>query len=170
MDGAVTIFLGLGSNLGDRSALLKNARQELNNLPINEFVASPIYESEPYQGMDQPSYYNQVVGGVTSLSPTKLLESCLSIEKRLGRVRGERWGSRLVDIDILYYQDLILDTESLIIPHMECSNRGPVLLPLNDLAPDWEDPRFCKPIKVLLEAWRNKTTEPIPVKLDIPYH
>ncbi|MBF0288408.1 MAG: 2-amino-4-hydroxy-6-hydroxymethyldihydropteridine diphosphokinase [SAR324 cluster bacterium] len=160
---SATIYLGLGSNLGDRSSLLKHACQELQHLPLKDFQESSIYESEPYQGMEQPLYYNQVVRGMTSLTPRQLLETCLEIEKRLGRKREYRWESRLIDIDILYYDDLVLDSEELIIPHHDLVNRGFFLLPLFELAPDWTDPRAQQTVDRLLQHWKARASEPMPV-------
>jgi len=163
MSTPAKVYLALGSNLGDRAELLKTARQDLKNLPLDDFETSSIYESAPYQGAQQPPYYNQVVCGRTSLSPEQLLEACQRIEKKMGRIRKKRWESRLIDIDILYYEDLILASESLILPHTDLVNRGFVLLPLAELAPSRVDPRFQESIDTLLKRWENQTEEPIPV-------
>ncbi len=94
------VFFGLGSNLGDRACYLQQAREALTDLPLQEFQASSVYESLPLANMDQPLYLNQVVCGQTTLGPETLLETCLQIEKRLGRIRWEHWGSRIIDIDL----------------------------------------------------------------------
>lgn len=159
------VYLGLGSNLGDRLALLRYARQDLEKLVLNDLKASPIYESAPYLGAQQPVYYNQVVKGHTTMSPVELLDACHTIEYRLGRVRNKRWESRLIDIDILFYGDLIMESGKLCIPHPEFQNRGPVLIPLYDLSPDWTDPKTNKPIQELLELWKQRTSEPYPIAI-----
>ncbi len=156
------VYLGLGSNLGDRFTLLQHACQALQNLPLNNFRTSSIYESEPYQGIDQPPYYNQVVTGETSLSPQQLLKACLKIEKQLGRTRQHHWESRLIDIDILYYDDLVLDSKELVIPHTDLANRGFFLVPLFELAPDWKDPKRQQTVDRLLQHWKIHSNEPIP--------
>ncbi len=165
MDTQTKIFLGLGSNLGDRTSLLKEACQDLQNLPLGLFQASSIYESAPHQGAQQPLYYNQVVSGWTFLAPDDLLRTCHAIEKKLGRVRKKRWESRLIDIDILYYGDLILDSEKLNIPHRDLANRGFVLLPMAELDLEHIDPRACETVGVLLQRWKTHTSEPMPACL-----
>ena len=106
------VFFGLGSNLGDRARYLQQAREALADLPLQEFQASSVYESLPLANMDQPLYLNQVVCGQTTLGPETLLETCLQIEKRLGRIRWEHWGSRIIDIDLLSYGKRIVDVLS----------------------------------------------------------
>lgn len=165
MSAPARVYLGLGSNLGDRTDQLRTARQELQNLPLDDFHESSLYESVPYKGAEQPHYYNQVVSGRTSLSPGQLLAACHLIEKKLGRIRKKRWESRLIDIDILYYEELILESEELIIPHADLANRGFVLLPLAELAPQRIDPRSQKTIATLLRHWKTQTTEPVPVRI-----
>ncbi|MBF0276698.1 MAG: 2-amino-4-hydroxy-6-hydroxymethyldihydropteridine diphosphokinase [SAR324 cluster bacterium] len=163
MNNQFEVFLGLGSNIGDRVNLLKAARQSLENLPLAHFRASAIYESEPYQGARQPPYLNQVVGGWTQLSPSKLLNACHIIEKNLGRIRKKRWESRLIDIDILFYENLVLNTEQLSIPHLDLVNRGFVLLPLAEMIPKQIDPRTNQSIETLLDHWKYHSSEPTPV-------
>ena len=163
MTPAAEVFLGLGSNLGNRAGLLNSACQALQQLPLSDFQTSSIYESVPYQGADQPLYYNQVARGKTPLSPQELLEACHAIEAKLGRVRQKRWESRPIDIDILYYADLILEFESLTLPHIDLANRGFVLLPLAEIAPHHIDPRWQTPITTLLQRWQTHTQEPHPV-------
>ena len=156
------IYLGLGSNLEDRVKMLEAACEQLRLMPLDDFQASPIYESQPYQGMEQPHYYNQVIHGKTSLTPNELLTNCLRIEKNLGRMRRHRWEPRVIDIDILYYGNLIIETDELTIPHMDLTNRSFVLLPLIDIAPNWLDVRTGKTISTLFEQWCQTHNEPLP--------
>ena len=96
----VLVHLALGSNLGNRVELLDNACLELEKLPLKRLARSPVVESSPLLGMEQPEFLNQVVCGYTVLGPEVLLKQCLAIEARLDRVRGEHWGPRTMDIDI----------------------------------------------------------------------
>lgn len=163
MSAPVDVFLGLGSNLGDRGALLQSACKSLQQLPLADFQTSSLYESVPYQGAEQPLYYNQVARGKTHLSPQELLQACHAIEARLGRIRKKRWESRPIDIDILFYADLLLESEGLTIPHIDLANRGFVLLPLAEIAPHHMDPRSKTSMAALLQHWQAHTQEPEPV-------
>lgn len=134
-----SIYLGLGSNIGDRGA---NLRAALSRLA--EFVriarVSPVYETEPLLVEDQPLFLNLVCAGLTLLSPLDLLHALKRIERELGRVSGLRYGPRLIDIDLLLYDDLILTTPELTIPHPAMLERAFVLVPLAEIAPDARHP------------------------------
>jgi 2-amino-4-hydroxy-6-hydroxymethyldihydropteridine diphosphokinase len=133
------IYLGLGSNVGKRRAYLEAA---LAALPPAASVLrrSPIYETEPWGFADQETFLNMVVEGVTDLSPQALLKTLKDIEACVGRKRTFRNGPRQIDIDILLYDDLILDEERLHIPHPNLQQRAFVLVPLADLAPELHIP------------------------------
>ncbi len=163
---AVRVFLGMGTNLGDRRLMLERACGALAKLPLEQFQQSSVYETLPYRGMDQPAYYNQAATGLTHLSPQDLLKRCLEIERHLGRVRHTRWESRIIDIDILFYGDLVIDTPDLVVPHRDFQNRGFVLTPLLELAPNQIDPRSRKSIRMLYEEWREQTQEMLPQLLE----
>lgn len=156
------VFLGLGSNLGDRSGFLAQARQALQELPLGDFRESPIYESEPLAGMRQPPYLNQVVSGRTELEASALLEACLQIENVLGRTRTERWGSRTIDIDILAYGRSVIHQPHLQVPHPEMERRSFVLLPMSLLSPEWTHPRSGRSIEQLWDAWQQQFSDPRP--------
>lgn len=111
------IYLGLGSNLGDRKTNLQKAIELLQDSGINVLAGSSVLETEPLGGLDQPKYLNMVVQAKTDLEPPALLTACQKIENLLGRVRGEKWSSRTIDIDILFYDDLEIVTDTLTIPH-----------------------------------------------------
>ena len=98
---AILVYLGLGSNLGDREEYLSMACNQLRFEALRKFLVSSIYESEPLLKMLQPKYFNMVVCGLTILSPQELLKKCQQIEINLGRIRRKRWGCREIDIDIL---------------------------------------------------------------------
>ena len=127
--------LALGGNLGDRLANLQQALRLLAPAVAIEAV-SPLYESDPVGPPGQPAYYNAACLGHTLLEPLELLRSAKAIERALGRQPGERWGPRPIDIDILLFDGLILDTPELTIPHPRLLERPFVLTPLADMAPD----------------------------------
>jgi 2-amino-4-hydroxy-6-hydroxymethyldihydropteridine diphosphokinase len=117
-------YVALGSNLGDRAGHLAAAREALAKLPDTEVVAaSAVEETAPLAGMSQPPYLNQMVLLETRLSPRELLEACQAIERARGRVRGERWGPRTLDVDIVRYGRRRVTEPDLIIPHPELPNR-----------------------------------------------
>lgn len=133
----VTVYLGLGSNMGDSQAYLQRAVELLNAHPeIKVERVSPFLETEPVGYLSQPNFLNGVLRAVTSLSPQGLLTATQSIENRLGRIRTVRWGPRTIDIDILLYGDLVLESAKLTIPHPRMQERAFVLLPLAMLAPE----------------------------------
>ena len=136
----VRAFLGLGSNLGDR---LANVQQAVDRLARTEGIrvarASRVYETDPV-GPPQPDYLNAVVEVETMLRPRSLLEACLGVEVAMGRVRGERWGPRLVDVDVLTYGDEQIDEPGLTVPHPRLAERLFVLEPLFELDPALEVP------------------------------
>ena len=124
------ILLLLGTNLGDRLKNLENARNALKFKGVEIVQESSIYQSEPWGKPDQPWFLNMVVEVNTVLSPYELLEVCLAIETELGRKRKEKWGERLIDIDILFYKNQIIDEPELIIPHPGIAARRFTLMPL----------------------------------------
>ena len=136
------VFLGLGSNLGDRASTISKAIQELSALPDTTVVrSSNLYETEPWGNYDQPAFLNAVIEIATQMEPHELLRNALAIEARLGRVREERWGPRTIDIDILLYDNLVMDDPTLTIPHPRMHERRFVLVPLLEIAPMGADPR-----------------------------
>lgn len=135
------IYVGLGANLGDRAGNLFRARRLLAELPGTRLAAvSEVYETEPVGLREQPWFLNQVVELETGLEPGELLSALLDIEARMGRVRGVRWGPRLIDLDLLRYGDLALDTQALTLPHPRMWERAFVLVPLSELAPELAGP------------------------------
>lgn len=133
----VRAYLGLGSNLGDRAAYLRQAVDALRRLPGSRLLRlSSLYETRPWGVTGQPDYYNLVAELDTSLGAHELLHRALAIEAALGRVRTVRYGPRTVDIDLLLYGDRAIDDPDLTVPHPRMLQRAFVLVPLAELAPD----------------------------------
>ena len=132
----VTAYLGLGSNLGDRRATLQRALELLAAEPgIRVEASSRVWETEPV-GPPQPRYLNAAIRLVTELEPIDLLQACRRVEAALGRVRLERWGPRTLDVDVLLYDDRVVDEPDLQVPHPRMHERAFVLAPLLELEPD----------------------------------
>ena len=143
------VYLALGTNLGNRTG---NLRAAIESLPPSVVVqqASPIYETPPWGVTDQPAFLNMVLEGKTHLSPLELLEYLKNLETKLGRAPTIRWGPRLIDMDILFYDSLVLRVPGLTIPHPHLHERPFVLVPLMDLAPDLVHPVLGISVRALL--------------------
>jgi len=145
------IYLALGSNLGNRLSNLKEAIAALP--PQMEVKAkSAVYETPPWGYQDQPKFLNQVIKATTYLDPEPLLKHLKRLEVTLGRKEIFQNGPRLIDIDILFYDDLILNTRLLVIPHPRLQERGFVLLPLMDIDPDLIHPVSKKSVSQMMSA------------------
>jgi len=132
-----TAYLGLGTNLGDRRAQLAAALRALAADPAISIVrGSSVYESKPVGVLAQPDFLNMVVQIQTAHQPPALLSVCLDIEAGLGRERRERWGPRLIDLDVLLYDGQSWQDERLVLPHPRMHERSFVLVPLAEIAPD----------------------------------
>lgn len=134
------VFLGLGSNLGDRQAALEEALSLLERRGFLVRTRSSVWQTEPVGGVAQDWFLNQVVEGATTLSPEELLEACLDTEREMGRVRLERNGPRLIDVDILLFGDERRDEPGLQIPHPRLHERRFVLEPLFEIAAEVRHP------------------------------
>jgi 2-amino-4-hydroxy-6-hydroxymethyldihydropteridine diphosphokinase len=158
------VYLGLGSNLGDRRA---NLAEAVSRFPeaLHLRRASALYETEPWGYTDQPKFLNQVVEAETNLTPTDLLETIKAIEEALGREVNFRYGPRLIDIDILFYNDLVWQTDTLTVPHPNLHERPFVLIPMAELAPDFRHPLLGRSMRELADeagsagVRRIKTTQ-----------
>jgi 2-amino-4-hydroxy-6-hydroxymethyldihydropteridine diphosphokinase len=145
-------YIGIGSNLDDPERQVRAAIHALMHLPRSTFVrASRLYRTAPWGKADQPAFVNAAVAVSTEMAPRELLAALLAIERARGRERdGERWGPRVIDLDILVYGDARIDEPGLHVPHPRLVERAFVLLPLADLDPDLEVPGLG-PVRDLLE-------------------
>lgn len=158
------VYLGLGANLGKRIKTLEEAVKRLERHPgISVLKKSPYYETEPQGGPPQPRFINAVLSVETSLSPRELLGVVQGVEKALGRQRNagneERWGPRTIDIDILLYDNRIVEDEDLKIPHPMMHERRFVLEPLSDISPEFVHPVLKKAVSRLLEDVKDSYGE-----------
>lgn len=152
VSGPVTVYLGIGSNVGDREEYIEQALFLLEKNPgIQIAKKSANYETEPEGGVDQPPFINAAIEIRTKLPPEKLLEVCQEIETALGRDRETEWGPRTIDIDILLYGNEIISDEKLQIPHPLMHERLFVLKPLKEIAPTAVHPVLEKRIESLYE-------------------
>jgi len=141
-----TAYLALGTNLGDRLANLKQAISALT--PQMEVqTKSQVYETPPWGYEDQPKFLNQVIKAQTYLEPEALLKHLKRLEVALGRKASFQNGPRLIDIDLLFYDDLVLNQPALVLPHPRLHERGFVLRPLMDIAPDLVHPVYKKSVR-----------------------
>ena len=142
-----TAFLSLGSNLGDRAALLNTALNRLQSEGVHIVRRSSIHETEPQDFRDQPKFLNMAVQIETDLTPQELLAAIQKIETELGRQRTIPKGPRTIDIDILFYSNLTITTPNLEIPHPRLTERRFVLDPLSEIAPDLRHPVTGKTVR-----------------------
>ncbi len=142
-------YLGLGTNLADRLANLQKAVDEIPPLVILR-RASSIYESEPWGYVDQPAFLNQVLEVETDLPPAALLKYLKGIERKMGRQPTFRYGPRLIDIDILFYGEQVIDQPDLAIPHPRLPERAFMLAPLAELSPNLRHPANHKTVREML--------------------
>jgi len=156
------VFLLLGSNLGDRRLLLQTAVTKIAERvgPVSE--QSALYETQSWGKTGEPDYLNQVVFLKTQLSANKVLNEILEIETSMGRIRDEKWGSRLIDIDILFYNNEVIKQNDLEVPHPNLHNRRFTLEPLVEIAPELVHPLLNK---TMLELKKDLTDDLLVKKL-----
>jgi len=149
MDMTHTVYLSLGTNLGDRAA---NLKQAITSLPPQMRVKakSNVYETPPWGYAEQDAFLNQVVKVTTYLEPEPLLKHLKRLEVALGRKATFRYGPRLIDLDILFFDDLVHESPALTIPHPHVHERGFVLLPMMDIAPDHVHPVTKRSIREMI--------------------
>ena len=151
-----TAYVALGSNLGDKEANLRKALELLEERGVEVVKTSSFICTEPYGVTDQPQFLNGVCEVRTSLVPLALLHTLLEIEQEMGRVRLRHWGERNIDLDLLLYEDVVLDTPELKLPHPDMQNRDFVLLPLAEIAPELVHPILQKSIEELSNLYISK--------------
>ena len=149
-------YIALGSNLGDKEKNLRRALLLLTQQGVEVVRVSSFLSTEPYGVTDQPQFLNAVACVRTSLAPLALLDVLLATELAMGRVRLRRWGERNIDLDLLLYEDVVLDTPRLRLPHPDMQNRDFVLLPLAEIAPELKHPTLQKTIWELKENLMNR--------------
>lgn len=149
-------YIALGSNLGDKEKNLRRALLLLTQQGVEIVRVSSFLSTEPYGVTDQPQFLNAVACVRTSLAPLALLDVLLATELAMGRVRLRHWGERNIDLDLLLYEDVVLDTPRLRLPHPDMQNRDFVLLPLAEIAPELKHPTLEKTIYELKENLMNR--------------
>jgi len=145
----INVYLLLGSNLGNRLSYLQQAADYINQQTGRVVQSSYVYETQSWGNTTVPDYLNQVLHLQTELLPHDLLAQLLQIELKLGRERTEKWGSRTVDIDILFYGEQVINDVDLVVPHPQLHNRRFTLEPLAEIAPDFVHPVLKKTISLL---------------------
>jgi 2-amino-4-hydroxy-6-hydroxymethyldihydropteridine diphosphokinase len=151
------VYIGIGSNLGDRE---KNCSRSIELLEKNGIVVrqrSSLYETIPWGVREQPLFLNMVIEAETELKPRELLEVLKNVEIEVGREKSSRWGPRAIDLDILLYDDITLNEETLTIPHPYLHERDFVLIPFCEIAPDVKHPLLQATMRELLQTLRNKS-------------
>lgn len=146
------VYLLLGSNLGNREWYISQAVDLINECVGKVQLTSSYYETASWGKTDQPDFINQAIFLQTILTPEQLLNAILDIEKQLGRARVVKWGSRTIDIDIMFYSDMIIKQPDLVVPHPYLHERAFALFPLAEIAPDYVHPFYKKTILELCSS------------------
>jgi len=152
------LYLLAGSNLGDRKDFLRQARLAVENQIGTITAASRLYHTQPWGLSEQPDFLNQALEVQTLLAPFEVLEAIQRIEKAMGRTKKKHWGERIIDLDILFYEGEVIETERLVIPHPRVQDRNFAMAPLAEIAPDLRHPVLGKTIETLLAASEDTLT------------
>ncbi|KAA3658456.1 MAG: 2-amino-4-hydroxy-6-hydroxymethyldihydropteridine diphosphokinase [Chloroflexi bacterium] len=156
-----TIFLGMGTNLGDRQ---QNLQRAVDGLAAGMTITavSQLYETPPWGVDEQPAFFNMCLAANTMQTPDQLLPFIKNLEKKIGRTPTYHWGPRLIDIDILFYNNDIIIEPDLTVPHLHMANRAFVLAPLADIALDFLHPQTGKSVEQMLDAVDKMGIRPLP--------
>lgn len=155
------VYIGIGSNLGNKIENCLNALKAISEFTAIKMVSS-FYETDPVGREDQPKFINAVARVKTTLSHHKLLDSLKTVERQMGRKNGRRWVPRIIDLDVLFYENLVMESEKLTIPHKELHKRKFVLKPLCEIEPDLEHPVLRQTVsKMLTNLKDNKKVKKI---------
>jgi len=167
MNSSPAVFIGLGSNVGEREGALARARALLRQRGFEEDATSSLYLTEPVGGPPQDWFLNQVLGGRTALSPEELLRACLQVEAEMGRRRSRRNAPRTIDVDVLLHGDEVRDGPELAVPHPRLHERRFVLVPLVQIAPQARHPVLGATAQELLRRCTDRSEvrlfRPLPV-------
>ncbi|WP_298737620.1 2-amino-4-hydroxy-6-hydroxymethyldihydropteridine diphosphokinase [uncultured Chitinophaga sp.] len=155
-----TAILLIGGNLGNRTENLQLAVQSIHQQAGKVIKASALYETAPWGNVQQPDYLNQALQIETSLPPLDLLHTTMNIERTIGRIRQEKWGARVIDIDIIFYNNEVISLPELKLPHPRMQYRRFVLAPLNEIVPELVHPVLKQDIRTLLAECKDE----LPVK------
>ncbi|MBI4403284.1 MAG: 2-amino-4-hydroxy-6-hydroxymethyldihydropteridine diphosphokinase [Deltaproteobacteria bacterium] len=161
MELKAKVAIGLGSNLGDRKAVIRKAIQVLCDEFLENPLASSIYESEPWGKQDQPRFLNAVVIGQSEWKPPAIVNYLKNLERELGRTRFEKWGSREIDLDLLVYANVIFEGEGTLVPHPYLAERAFVLAPLSEVWGDWLHPIKRKTASELWAEFQANNPNPL---------
>ena len=154
----ITAYIGIGSNLGTPEENCTKAIEKISSTKDIKIISkSSFYQTEPIGGVQQDWFVNSAIKIKTNLSPTHLLSALLNIESAMGRTREEKWGPRLIDLDLLFYGNLILGKKGLTLPHPEIQKRKFVLIPMSEIAENLVHPTLKKTIKTLLQESSDET-------------
>jgi 2-amino-4-hydroxy-6-hydroxymethyldihydropteridine diphosphokinase len=159
----IRVALGLGGNLGDRLGVLRQAVEKLSLDVLQGAKSSSVYETPPWGILNQPDFLNLVVTGDSQWQPPAILNYAKSLERELGRQPGERFGPRLIDIDLIAYGEQVWDSEGLAVPHPRMAERSFVLHPLRELWPEWTHPVSGKTVTTLCDELPAESTARIRV-------
>lgn len=152
MNQRTQVAIGLGSNLGDRLGFLKSATKRITTDFLEETLCSKVYETKPWGLKAQPDFLNAVIVGKCEWKPPAILNYLTSLERKLGRKPGPKWGPREIDLDLLIYGDAVSRIDGLVVPHPHLVEREFVLRPLCDLWCEWVHPVENKSVREMLES------------------